>query len=96
MAAVLLGLSDEEIQRLCALPVSKKAHRFASAEKWLKQNSDSLRSRYPGKHVCIDAETLHYTVGSSHKLAAAQHKIGPKGKDFIFIWIAPTEYRPRA
>ena len=79
----LVGLSDEELEIECSVPLYDKTAVFGKAAEWLKANRRKLEKEHECKHICIDVNTLVLTVGKTHK--AAVYKQGRRGQRRSFV-----------
>ena len=91
MALVLRELSDEEMRQILAQPRVLKSEFFDKVDAWFEENKASLRERYGGMHLYVNARTLAFSVGKTHDIAANQHygPARPDGSHFLCVYFKP-------
>lgn len=91
MAIRLIGLSDEEIERLYKLPRVSKSDMFAECA--VQARIPTFRFEHPGKYMVFNCKTLVHTFGNSLNEALDQHygPPGPAGNPFVYLWLKPRD-----
>jgi hypothetical protein len=75
MPAKLIGLSAEEIERRCTLPLVVKSEAYGPVESWFKKNETTIREQNRGKYVLIDAITLNLMASTDFDQALRFFKL---------------------
>lgn len=69
MVDIGMGLTDEEMNELCELPLQTKKDFFGKVDVWYEQHKAALAERYASMYLVINASDFTYALAHNNTLA---------------------------